>query len=191
MDLVPIRSEVIEARRSRKDGAIVLARPVSMKVWACCGTAVTLALVLLLIFGEYTSKVRVTGQLAYAGGAVRVVAPQFGRLTARYVQEGQTVKAGQALFELSAERIGQRGSIDSRIGASLAERREQIIQRRDTALQQLVQRERQLADQQRLAQSALATHRGALVIQNELVRNAREDVERYSNLARVCLTELN
>lgn len=61
MDLVPIRTEVIEARRSRKAGAIVLARPVPMKVAALCGAAVTLALGLLLGFGEYTSKVRVTG----------------------------------------------------------------------------------------------------------------------------------
>lgn len=184
MDLVPIRNEVIEARRSRKDGAIVLARPVPMKVAAGCGAAVTLALGLLLVFGEYASKVRVTGQLVYAGGAVKVVAPQFGRITARYVKEGQAVTAGQALFDLSAERMGGGGSIDLRIGASLENRREQIIQRRDVALQQLVQREAHLADQQRLAQSALATHRGAVVIQDELVRSAHDNVERYSNLAR-------
>jgi membrane fusion protein len=184
MDLVPIRTEVIEARRSRKAGAIVLARPVPMKVAAACGAAVTVALALLLVFGEYTSKVRVTGQLTYAGGAVKVVAPQFGRITARHVKEGQTVTAGQALFDLSAERIGGSGSIDARIGASLANRREQIKQRRDAALQQLAQREGQLADQQRLAQSALATHRGAVVIQDELVKSARANVERYSKLAR-------
>jgi hypothetical protein len=40
MDIVPIRTEVIEARRSRKAGAIVLARPVPMKVAAACGAAV-------------------------------------------------------------------------------------------------------------------------------------------------------
>jgi membrane fusion protein len=184
MDRVPIRTEVIEARRSRKAGAIVLTRPVPMKVAAACGAIVTLALGLLLGFGEYTSKVRVTGQLAYAGGAVKVVAPQFGRITARHVKEGQTVKAGQALFDLSAERIGGGGSIDARIGASLANRREQIIQRRDAALQQLAQREGQLADQQRLAQSALATHQGAVVIQDELVKSARANAERYDKLAK-------
>jgi membrane fusion protein len=184
MDLVPIRAEVIEARRSRKAGVIVLARPVPMKVAAACGAAVTLALGLLLGFGEYTSKVRVTGQLTYAGGAVKVVAPQFGRITARHVKEGQTVNAGEELFDLSAERIGGGGSIDARIGASLANRREQIIQRRDTALQQLAQREGQLADQQRLAQSALATHEGAVVIQDELIKSARANAERYGKLAR-------
>jgi membrane fusion protein len=184
MEVVPIRAEVIEARRCRKAGAIVLARPVPMKVAAGFGAAVTLALGLLLGFGEYTSKVRVTGQLAYAGGAVKVVAPQFGRITARHVKEGQMVKAGQALFDLSAERIGGGGSIDARIGVSLANRREQIIQRRDAAMQQLAQREGQLADQKRLAQSALATHQGAVAIQEELVRSARANAERYGKLAR-------
>jgi membrane fusion protein len=184
MDIAPIRVEVIEARRSRKAGAVVLARPVPMKVAAACAAIVTLALGLLLGFGEYTSKVRVTGQLAYAGGAVKVVAPQFGRITARHVKEGQTVTAGQALFDLSAERIGGGGSIDARIGASLANRREQIIQRRDAALPQLAQREGQLADQQRLAQSALATHQGAVVIQDELIKSARANAERYGKLTK-------
>ncbi len=185
MDLVSIRTEVIEARRSRKAGAIVLARPMPMKVAAVCGAAVTVALALLLVFGEYTSKVRVTGQLTYAGGAVKVVAPQFGRITACHVKEGQTVTAGQALFDVSAERIGGGGgSIDARIAASLANRREQINQRRDAALQQLGQREGQLTDQQRLAQSALATHQGAVVIQDELVKSARANAERYGKLAK-------
>lgn len=184
MDLVSIRTEVIEARRSRKAGAIVLARPVPMKMAALCGAVVTVALALLLMFGEYTSKVRVTGQLTYAGGAVKVVAPQFGRITARHVKEGQTVTAGQALFDVSAERIGGGGSIDARIAASLANRRDQINQRRDAALQQLAQREGQLTDQQRLAQSALATHQGAVVIQDELIKSARANAERYGKLAK-------
>jgi membrane fusion protein len=101
------------------------------------GAAVVLALGLLLGFGEYTSKVHVTGQLIPAGGAIKVVAAQYGRITARHVREGDRVKAGQILFDLSAERIGSAGSVDARIGASLAARRDQLAQRRDAALGQL------------------------------------------------------
>ncbi|NHZ65625.1 hypothetical protein [Massilia genomosp. 1] len=97
MNIAPIRIEVIEARRSRKGGAIVLARPVPMKVAAACGGVIVLALALLLVFGECSSKVRVKGQLVYAGGAIKAVAPQFGRIVARHVQEGEAVRAGQVL----------------------------------------------------------------------------------------------
>jgi hypothetical protein len=51
-------------------------------------------------------------------------------------------------------------------------------------MQQLAQRAGQLADQQRLAQSALATHQGAVVIQNELIESARANAERYGKLAK-------
>jgi hypothetical protein len=81
MEVVPIRAEVIEAHLSRKAGAIVLARPMPMKVAAGCGGAVVVALALLLGFGEYTSKVRVTGQLVTADGAIKVVGAQFGRIS--------------------------------------------------------------------------------------------------------------
>jgi membrane fusion protein len=179
-----IRSEVIEARRSRSAGAIVLARPVSMKAAAGFGSAVVCALALLLGFGEYTSKVRVVGQLVPVGGAIKVVAGQFGRISARHVKEGDTVKAGQLLFELSAERIGVSGSVDARVAAQLAERRDQIVQRRAVTLGQLAQQTSSLAKQQRLAESELATHMGALAIQDALVNSARTTYERYNKLAK-------
>lgn len=184
MEVVPIRPEVIEARRSRRCGAVVLARPVPMRLAGGFAVAVVAALGLLLGFGEYTSKVRVNGQLVPGGGAIKVVAPQFGRIVARHVKEGDTVKAGQLLFDLSAERIGANGSVDARIGASLAARREQIVQRRDTTLQQLAQRGAALADQQRIASAELASHRGAIGIEDEQVKSAATTFARYNQLAR-------
>lgn len=64
-----------------------------MKVAAACGGAIVLALALLLVFGEYSSKVRVKGQLVYAGGAIKAVAPQFGRIGARSVQPQEVIVA--------------------------------------------------------------------------------------------------
>jgi membrane fusion protein len=183
VDGLMIRPEVIEARRSRKAGAIVLARPVPMRAAAGFAGAVTLALGLLLGVGEYTSKVRVTGQLAPIGGAIKVVAAQFGTITARKVKEGQAVTAGQVLFELSSERIGSSGSVDARIGASLGTRREQILQRRDVSLQQLTQRARALSDQRHMVEGEIATHTGAIAIEDELVKSARTNLRRYATLA--------
>ena len=183
MDGLIIRPEVIEARRSRKAGAIVLARPVPMQAAACFAGAVVLALGLLLGFGEYTGKVRVAGQLVPIGGAIKVVAAQFGRITARKIKEGQAVTAGQVLFELTSERIGSNGSVDARIGASLSARHDQILQRRDVTIQQLAQRARALSDQQHMVEGEIATHMGAITIEGELVKSARANLKRYATLA--------
>jgi membrane fusion protein len=184
MEVVPIRAEVIEARRSRSAGPIVLARPVPVRLAAWCSGAVLVALGLLLGCAEYTRKVRVAGKLEPTAGAIKVVAPQFGRITARKVRAGDTVKAGQVLFELSGERIGSAGSVDDRIGASLAARRRELEQRRELTLQQLGARGAALADQQRMAEGEITTHRSAMLIEDELVDSARANVQRYEKLAK-------
>ena len=71
---------MIDARRSQWAGPVVLARPVPMRMAAGVAVAVVVALGLLLTFGEYTRKVRVMGQLVPSAGAIKVVAPQFGRM---------------------------------------------------------------------------------------------------------------
>lgn len=184
MDVVPIRPEVIAAMRSRRAGAIVLARPVPMRIAAGFGAAVVLGLALLLLFGEYTSKVRVTGQLAPRGGAIKVVAAQSGRITARHVSEGDQVEAGQLLFDVSAERIAAGGSIDERVGAQLAERQRQLALRRAASRDQLAQQAGALSRQRLLAEAELAGHQGALLIQDTLVRSAADNYARYATLAR-------
>ena len=184
MDLVPIRPEVIDAMRSRRAGAIVLARPAPTKVAAALGGFVVVGVAALLAFGEYTSKVRVTGLLVPAGGAIKVVAGQFGRISARHVREGDTVKAGQLLFELSAEREGAGGSIDKRVGGELAERRAQLDLRRAATRDQLAGQTAALGRQRLLAEAELASHQGAIVIQDTLVRSARATYERYAKLAK-------
>jgi membrane fusion protein len=184
MDLVPIRPEVIEAMRSRRAGAIVLARPVPMKVAAGFGGAVVVAVALLLAFGEYTSKVRVSGHLEPVGGAIKVVAGQSGRISVRHVREGDTVKAGQLLFELSAERIDAAGSIDARVGAAIDVRRDQIALRRDVSIAQLRQSADALVVEQRRIDSTIATCRANLGIADQQVTIARANARRYAELAK-------
>lgn len=78
---MPIRTEVIEARRSRKAGAIVLARPASMKVAAACGAAVTLALGLLLGFSALNiSRIIIAHRPETIASAQRLIALHCGQV---------------------------------------------------------------------------------------------------------------
>lgn len=180
---LPIRLEVIEARRCRRNGAIVLARPVPMKVAGGFAIGVTCALVAIVTLCDYTSKVRVQGRLVPAGGSIKVVATQYGRVTALRVKEGARVRAGQVLFELTGDRYASNGPVDARIGATLGTRREQLLQKRDVSLAQLTTLGTSLANQQRMAEREVAEHRGAIRIQDEMVKTARENVARYRTLA--------
>lgn len=79
LNLAPIRVEVIEARRSRRAGAIVLARPVPLKVAASCGGAIVLA----PAAGTITALGYDLGQSVQAGGVIATVLPQGRVLEAR------------------------------------------------------------------------------------------------------------
>lgn len=177
MDLLPIRREVLDARRQRNISTILLPRPVPLKLAAACAGGALVMLALFLVFGEYTRKVRVTGEVQPTAGALRVVAPLFSRIAVQYVRDGESVKAGQVLFELSGER-----SVDERITASLTTRRAELLQRRDLTINQLAERGTALATQQQMAEAEIATHRGAIAIEDAQIRIANANVKRYDNL---------
>jgi len=96
------RHEVLAARGSQWAGSIILRRPVPIRIAAGVAIVLTIALACYLYLGEYTRKVRINGQLVPTTGTIKAVAPQFGRVLSRQVQDGDVVKAGQVLYELSS-----------------------------------------------------------------------------------------
>lgn len=121
------RREAVAAQHSRWEGRIVLVRPLSMRVATVCSAVLMVAIAGLLALGQYTRRVHVSGQIVPAAGAIRLVAPAFGRLTRISVTEDQLAVPGQVLFELSAEREGAQGGVDDRIGTMLETRRVQLL----------------------------------------------------------------
>jgi membrane fusion protein len=95
------------------------------------------------------------------------------------VRNGEAVKAGQVMFELSGER-----SVDDRITASLGIRRKELRQRLDLNLAQLTERGAALAAQQHMVEAEIATHRGTITVENDQIRSARANVRRYDKLRR-------
>jgi membrane fusion protein len=161
-DAGPIRHQVLEARSQRHIGTIVLPCPKSAKRAGVAAVATLATLGLVLGCCEYTRKVHVTGTIEPSAGAIRVVAPQFGRIIAQHVRNGAAVKAGQVMFELSGEH-----SVDDRITASLGIRRKELQQRLDLNLAQLTKRGAALATQQHMAEADIATHCGTIAIEND------------------------
>jgi membrane fusion protein len=65
--------------------------------------ALATAILLFLCFGHYTSRETVTGQLVPSAGVLNIAAPNMGTITQLHVHDGQQVKAGDVLLELSSQ----------------------------------------------------------------------------------------
>ena len=121
------RDAVLQARGTSSLGQIILTPRVSMAWLAAACAVVGLALVLLLVYGTYTRRSTVAGQLTPSGGVIRVLTPQAGVVLEKSVVEGQTVKKGDVLFVLNIDRQGTAArDIQADIGQQVSERRRSL-----------------------------------------------------------------
>ncbi|MFC5581097.1 HlyD family secretion protein [Rhodanobacter terrae] len=97
------RQEVVEARRGEWLGSIIVAAPLSRWLLTALALALAVALLLFLVLGHYTRRETVSGQLVPSAGLLNVTAPSAGTITRLHVHDGQAVKAGEVLLELSSD----------------------------------------------------------------------------------------
>lgn len=173
------RPEILAAQGQSGMGSISLARPASSWIIAVTSLVIAAALILFVIFGSVTKKARVAGITVAASGSLTVTAPNAGVLVQSLVNEGKTVQAGQALFELSNERRDSKGELTALVDQQLtlqqnslaAERRvrqsqyeekkrflEQRLQNNAVEAQQLAQETALALDRQTLAQQSLQNY---------------------------------
>lgn len=150
------RRQAIEATQNRWTGEVSAIRPVRAWVPVLFITTVAVLAVLFLFFGQYSRKERVTGVIVPAEGVIRLRVPDSALITAIHVRDGQEVKAGEVLAELSRERVGQEGPTAALIDRSLGEQAGQLA--------------RQTREQQA---AALAAAAGL----NERIRRATSDLQ--------------
>lgn len=118
------REELLDQQGQKLLGDIVLTPKASM-LWVSIGAAlIGLAVIALLVFGSYTRRTTVTGQLVPVAGLMRVHTPQTGVVLEKKVNEGQLVKKGDVLYVLTSDRIGEGArELQADIGAQVTERR--------------------------------------------------------------------
>lgn len=98
------RPAAINARRVKWLGDITLIRPISFSFLTLFALALASIVLTFLIFGTYTKRSTVSGQLHPDLGLVKVYGPQSGIVLQKYVHEGKRVKQGEVLYVLSSER---------------------------------------------------------------------------------------
>lgn len=135
------RSEVVQAHRGQWLGAVHLAVPLSLLWLTLLAAALAAAIVMFMVFGHYTRYQRVSGQLVPSAGLLGVRSPTQGTVARVYVHQGETVRAGVPLVEISDERSSAAlGSTQALISAQLhAEAirlRAELINQRQSAKQE-------------------------------------------------------
>jgi membrane fusion protein len=97
------RPEALAAKRGEWLGTIQLAAPLSNWVLSAIALALASGLIAFLTFGHYTRRERVSGQLLPEQGLLSVGSPNAGTVSHVLVHEGDSVKHGDALIEISGE----------------------------------------------------------------------------------------
>jgi membrane fusion protein len=149
-DLVPgsgraglqlFRTEALADRQTQWLGTVLLAPRRSDRLFTLGALLAMLAILGLLLFGQFTRKARVAGWLVPQQGLVRIFAPQPGVIAQLYVKEGAQVHRGERLVRISSELES------STLGATQAQIVSRLTQLRDTLHDEQRQQERLLTQQ--------------------------------------------
>ncbi|UJB19305.1 MULTISPECIES: HlyD family secretion protein [Lysobacter] len=168
------RKQVIEAQGGAWLGTIRLDQPPRTWVLAVVASGLGCALILLLIFGEYTQRARVQGQLVPVEGLASVIAPATGVMEKVVVTEGDSVKERQILGLIRVPRLTV-GHGD----VSAAQRK--ALQQRRAGLEgnQVAQQDRLEVDEVSLRTQLRSLHHELAQLQTE--RQIRRSQARLAN----------
>lgn len=97
------RQEVLDAKRGEWLGSIVVATPLSRWAWTLLGASLAATLLAFLVFGHYTRRESVSGQLVPSAGLINLAAINRGSVTRVWVRDGQSVRKGDPLIEISSD----------------------------------------------------------------------------------------
>lgn len=114
------RQEVVKEKQGSWLGIVRLATPVSHWVYTVLAFFIACAVFLYLIFGYYTQRETVSGELVPSTGLLSVSTPISGTVEKVFVQDGENVKSGQELAVISGDHASPAlGLVDVMIAQSL------------------------------------------------------------------------
>lgn len=122
------RKEALEAQQSKWVGDIVLIRPLSFTFLTLCAAGIAFVIVLFLIFGSYTKRITVSGQLMPDMGLIQIYSAERGVVTEKLIQEGQQVKKGDVLYTISTSRFNKTGSYNDSLKSEIETKQQSLAE---------------------------------------------------------------
>jgi membrane fusion protein len=177
------RQEVLDERNDSRFGQISLIQPARTWVLAACTAAIALAVILFLVFGSYTRRNRVTGQLVPVQGLATVVSPASGLLARVEVGEGARVAAGDVLAVVRVPRATLEDGDTSVAVQSRLRTRAQSLESAGRARMTEVSSQLGGLDQQLQYLTRQATHlESEIGLREKQVSLAKDTLARYESL---------
>ena len=182
------RQEVIDSKRGEWLGSIIVAAPLSCWLLTMLALMLAAAILLFLCLGQYTSRETVSGTLVPNNGLLNIAAPSAGIITQLHVHDGQQVKTGDVLVEISSDRDSATLGIRSGGGTHALVAQQLDVQR--SRLQADITNQQQLSTQQAdalrvkagLLRSQLAQIGGQLTLQQQQVDSNQDLLDRIKPL---------
>ena len=181
MDL--FREQVYEAHARKRFGRVGIRPP--KVIWAAiCAIVVAIGLAgVVLTASPYTEYVEGNGSLMPAHGVSDVVASRDGRVVSLRVREGQSVRAGASLVEVSAE-------LSSPQIQDVSLRKRQLIEMRASAVEGAANEVvRSLKEEQSYQKGMLESRSSrmrlldtAISVQQQRVKSAQEQLRRFQDV---------
>ncbi len=177
------RRSAIDARRSKWLGEIILIRPLSFTVLTLFACAMAVVMVIFLIWGTYTKRSTITGELLPDTGLIKVYVPQPGVVFEKHISEGQHVNKGELLYVLYSDRQSSAmGDTQGSISRHIGERR--LSLKNELNKVQLVQREEKTVLLNRIAtlRAQVTSIDGLLKDQFSRIELTEDVIKRYQEL---------
>lgn len=176
------RKEALHAKQAKWTGNIILSRPFSFTFLTICALCIALVIIAFAIWGSYTKRSTVQGQLVPQSGLIQVYTNQSGTIVKKNVYEGQTVQKGDILFIISTASYGEQGSIADAL-VKQTQLKEQSIRNEITRMRFIHQNEKQTINNQiSLLNGTLAKVKNLIANQQERVNLAKRNQQRYLNI---------
>lgn len=179
MSLNLFRKEAIDAQKTRWTGDIILARPFSFTFLTVCAACVALVIIAFAIWGSYTKRSTVQGQLIPESGLIQVYTNQQGIIVEKKVYEGQPVKQDDILYVISTTSYGEQGDIMAAL-TQQTQLKEQSIRNEIARLRLIHQDEKQtILNQISLLDGMLIKVENLINNQQERINLAKSNQRRY------------
>lgn len=164
------RQEAVNHQRSKWAGKALLISGLPAWAIACVSAAFIIALLIFLIFGNYTRRINVSGEVTTLPRSVNIFAAQQGFISQRFVNVGEQVKKGQRLYQIDVSRVTDSGVVSANTRQAIESQVAQI----DNIIQKLQANKRATVDN---LSAQKAQYEIAHKQSQQLVENSRRGVE--------------
>ena len=105
------RQEAVNYQKAKWMGKALLLKGCSAWLVFLLSIIFIIILLLMVIFGTYTRRINVAGEITTQPRAINLFAPQQGFITNSHVKVGDIVKKGDPIYELDVSRTTQSGNV--------------------------------------------------------------------------------